>query len=354
PACTGDNAKFDLDRPPTLAGWGMTTANTRHVSQDVAGLAAQDVPTLRLKWAFAFHGASRARSQPTLAGGAVFVGSQAGTVYALDLATGCVRWSFQADAEVRSAPAIESWRPGDEEARPRLFFGDLNGAVYGLEALTGQLLWKVAANDHPRTTITGSPRVFEGRVYVPLSSTEWASAADPAYECCTFRGGVTALNAADGSLLWRSYTITEEPALTGTRNSAGALRRGPAGAPVWNSPAIDPERGQLYVGTGENYSSPATSTSDAIFAIALLSGAVRWVYQATANDAWNSACVRQERHNCPAEDGPDYDFGAAMVLARTSKGGDVLLGPQKAGVIHAVDPDDGTLLWRTKGGRGGL
>ncbi|MFZ9967433.1 MAG: PQQ-binding-like beta-propeller repeat protein [Steroidobacteraceae bacterium] len=354
PACTGDNAKFDLDRPPTLAGWGMTTANTRHVSQDVAGLAAQDVPTLRLKWAFAFHGASRARSQPTLAGGAVFVGSQAGTVYALDLATGCVRWSFQADAEVRSAPAIESWRPGDEEARPRLFFGDLNGAVYGLEALTGQLLWKVAANDHPRTTITGSPRVFEGRVYVPLSSTEWASAADPAYECCTFRGGVTALNAADGSLLWRSYTITEEPALTGTRNSAGALRRGPAGAPVWNSPTIDPGRRRLYVGTGEAYTSPAAKTSDAVIAFDLDTGKQLWHYQSIPGDAWNMACFIGGGPNCPEENGPDLDIGAPPILARLGDDQEVLLVGQKSAHVFALAPDDGRLLWRVKHGRGGF
>lgn len=354
PACAGGSARFDLDRPPTLAGWGMTTANTRHVSPEVAGLTVEDVPNLRLKWAFAFHGASRARSQPTLAGGAVFVGSQAGTVYALDLANGCVRWSFQADAEVRSAPAIEPWTPGDEQARPRVFFGDLNGAVYGLEALTGRLLWKVAANDHPRTTITGSPRVLEGRVYVPLSSTEWASAADPAYECCTFRGGIAALDAADGSLIWRNYTITEEPALTGTRNSAGALRRGPAGAPVWNSPTLDPARRRLYVGTGEAYTSPAAATSDAVIAFDMDTGRQLWHYQSIPHDAWNMACFIGGGPNCPEENGPDLDIGAPPILARLADDREVLLVGQKSAHVFALNPDNGELLWRVKHGRGGF
>lgn len=354
PACSGDSARFDLDRPPMIAGWGMTAANTRHVTREVAGLEAQDVPNLRLKWAFAFHGASRARSQPTLAGGAVFVGSQEGTVYALDLESGCVRWSFKADAEVRSAPAVEPWTPSDEGARPRVFFGDLNGAVYGLEALTGKFLWKVAANDHPRTTITGSPRVLEGRVYVPLSSTEWASAADPAYECCTFRGGVTALDADDGSLVWRSHTITQEPLPTGARNSAGALRRGPAGAPVWNSPTLDPARRRLYVGTGEAYTSPAASTSDAVIAFDMDTGKQLWHYQSIPGDAWNMACFIGGGPNCPEENGPDLDIGAPPILARLADDREVLLAGQKSAHVFALDPDDGKLLWRVRHGRGGF
>ena len=256
--CAADARWFDFDRPPPLAGWGLTLEGTRYVDATRAGLAAQDVPALELKWAFAFPGATRARSQPTVGAGAVFVGSQDGTVYALDFATGCVRWTFKADAEVRSSPTLEPWRRGDRDARPRLHFGDFDANAYALDAQTGALLWKTRVEPHPRATITGSPRLHEGRLYVPLSSTEWAAAADPAYECCTFRGGVTALDARDGRLLWRAYTIPEAPRATGERNSVGTLRRHPAGAPVWNSPTIDARRGRLYVGTGEGYTSPAS------------------------------------------------------------------------------------------------
>jgi polyvinyl alcohol dehydrogenase (cytochrome) len=94
PLCPVERRKFDPQQPSRLEGWGITLEGTRFVSGDIARLAASDVPRLDLDWAFAFPGASRARSQPTVAGGSIFVGSQDGTVYALDFATGCVRWAF--------------------------------------------------------------------------------------------------------------------------------------------------------------------------------------------------------------------------------------------------------------------
>ena len=129
----------------------MTRENTRFVDAPHAGLTAQDVAQLELKWAFAFPGATRARSQPTVGAGAVFVGSQGdGTVYALDFDTGCVRWTFQADAEVRFEPTLEPWRRNDVGARPRLFFGDFNGNAYAVDAQTGRLRWKTRVEAHPR------------------------------------------------------------------------------------------------------------------------------------------------------------------------------------------------------------
>ena len=354
PRCAAPRSAFDAARPPPLAGWGMTLEGTRHVTADRAGLAAADVPRLGLAWAFAFPGASRARSQPTVGAGAVYVGSQDGTVYALDFETGCVRWTFQADAEVRTSPTLESWSAGDATAAPRLWFGDFNGNAYALDARTGGLLWKTRVDTHPRLTITGSPRYHDGRLYVPMSSSEWAAAADPSYECCTFRGGVTALDARTGAVLWRSYTIPEEPRATGARNAAGALRRHPAGAPVWNSPTIDVKRRRLYVGTGEGYTSPAAAQSDAVVAFDLDTGKMLWWHQSLAKDAWNMACFIGGGPNCPEENGPDLDIGAPPVLHRLPDGRDVLLVGQKSADVFALDPDDGRLLWKVRYGRGGF
>ena len=352
--CEAGSRPFDFDRPPPLAGWGMTLEGTRFVDESRAGLAAQDVPKLELKWAFAFPGATRARSQPTVGAGAVYVGSQDGTVYALDFDTGCVRWTFQADAEVRTSPTLESWRRGDTRARPRLYFGDFDGNAYAVDARTGELQWKTRVDAHPRVTITGSPRLFEDRLYVPMSSNEWAAAADPAYECCTFRGGVTALDTLTGRVLWRSYTIPQAPTASGERNSAGALRRHPAGAPVWNSPTIDVKRRRLYVGTGEAYTSPAAAQSDAVIAYDLDTGRMLWSHQSLAKDAWNMACFIGGGPNCPRENGPDLDIGAPPILHRLPNGDDVLLAGQKSAHVFALDPDDGKLLWKVKYGRGGF
>lgn len=354
PRCAATRSTFDATRPPPLAGWGMTLEGTRYVTADRAALAAADVSRLDLAWAFAFPGASRARSQPTVGAGAVYVGSQDGTVYALDFATGCVRWTFQADAEVRTSPTLEPWSAGDATAAPRLWFGDFVGNAYALDARTGGLLWKTRVDTHPRLTITGSPRYHDGRLYVPMSSSEWAAAADPAYECCTFRGGVAALDAQIGTVLWRSYTIPEAPRATGARNAVGALRYHPAGAPVWNSPTIDVKRRRLYVGTGESYTSPAAAQSDAVVALHLDTGKMLWWRQSLAKDAWNMACFIGGGPNCPEENGPDLDIGAPPVLHRLPDGRDVLLVGQKSADVFALDPDDGRLLWKVRYGRGGF
>ena len=134
---------------------------------------------------------TRARSQPAIAGGAVYVGSQNGSVFALDRETGCIRWTFNTVAEVRNAIVIEPWVAG-EKVRPSLFFGDITGNVYAVDAVSGELRWRDRPDDHPSLTLTAAPVLHNGTLYVPLSSLEVTQAADPAYACCTFRGGVAA------------------------------------------------------------------------------------------------------------------------------------------------------------------
>jgi len=354
PLCPAERRRFDPQLPSRLEGWGMTLEGTRFVNGDIAKLAASDVSRLDLDWAFAFPGATRTRSQPTVAGGSIFVGSQDGTVYSLDFATGCVRWSFKADAEVRTSPAVEPWAGGTPAREPRVFFGDFKGNAYAVDASTGALVWKRRIDSHDRATITGSPRYYAGRVYVPMSSSEWAAAADPTYECCTFRGGVVALDAATGSEIWKAHTIEQPPALTGTKNSSGARQWHAAGAPVWNNPTIDVKRKRLYVGTGEAYTSPAANTSDSVVAFDLATGRQLWHYQSLSGDAWNMACFIGGGPNCPRENGPDLDIGASPALVKLADGRDVVVAGQKSADVFALDPDTGRLLWKTRTGRGGF
>jgi polyvinyl alcohol dehydrogenase (cytochrome) len=283
------------------------------------------------------------------------MGSQDGTIYALDLDSGCVHWTFKAAAEVRSAVTIEPARPGENESIPTAYFGDFSGNVYALAARTGILLWKSNLQDHPNVTITGSPKLHKDRLFVPISSSEWASAADPAYECCTFRGGIAAFDTADGRMLWKTHTIAEQPRLTGKKNAAGASMWAPAGAPVWGSLTIDEKRNVLYAGTGQGYTSPAVATSDSIIAFDLQTGDMKWVFQATAGDAWNMSCFIGQAANCPEEDGPDFDFGAPPILLTLSTGRDVLLAGQKSGFVYGLDPDrEGALMWKKRIGLGGF
>lgn len=332
-----------------VASWGMSLENNRYISSAQSGLTRENVGDLKLQWAFAYPGATRARSQPAVFGSVVFVGSQDGTVYALDLLSGCAFWTFKADAEVRSAISIDT-----SHDDLRLYFGDFNGNLYALSGAQGNLVWRSALNDHPNATITGSPRLYDGTVYVPMSSSEWATAADPNYSCCTFRGGVAAFDASTGEMLWKSYVIQEEPEETGQKNPLGVAFLAPSGAPVWNSPTIDEKRGLLYVGTGEAYSSPAAQTSDSVVAFRLRDGAFMWARQLLSGDAWNMSCFIGSTFNCPEENGPDLDIGAPPVLVHGANGKDILVVGQKSGAVYGLDPEDeGRVIWKQKLGRGG-
>ena len=76
PMCDAQNAAFDQASTPPRVGWGHD--NRRFMPAAVAGLTREQVPTLKLKWAMAYPGAIRARSQPAVGWGAIFVGSQDG------------------------------------------------------------------------------------------------------------------------------------------------------------------------------------------------------------------------------------------------------------------------------------
>ncbi len=339
------------DDVPTFAGafwdgWGMDTSNTRF--QSTPGIAATLVPRLKVKWAFAFPGDIQAYSQPTIAGGRVFVGSPGGKVYSLDAKTGCVHWFFDADAGVRSAVTLV--REGAHNFM--VFFGDGKANVYGVEAATGKQMWKTKVDDFPTAGITSSPVSYGGRIYVGIRSGEEAAGADPQYECCRFRGSVVALDALTGKQVWKTYLV-DEPKQT-TKNKAGAQLWAPSGVAVWSTPAIDARRNTLYVTTGNNYTDPATRLSDAFVAMDLNSGKILWSRQMTPRDAYTSACRLPDKTNCAESNGPDFDFGSSPILVTLPNGKRALIAGQKSGVVYAVDPDNqGEVLWQTRVGKGG-
>ncbi|MEN3977013.1 PQQ-binding-like beta-propeller repeat protein [Emcibacter sp. SYSU 3D8] len=351
--CTGDAARFDYDQPPFTSGWGITRDNKRFIPGDVARLSKADLKNLTLKWSFAYPGANRARSQPSFAGGALMVGSQNGTVYAFDAASGCLRWTFRAGAEVRTGITIPGWKPGETPARPLGYFTDLMARVYAVDLVTGKQVWVARVDDHPNAVGTAQPSYHDGTVFQPVSSLEVVPASEPTYECCTFRGSVVALDAATGQQKWKTYTIEEELVKTGV-NSAGATNWGPSGAPIWNSPTIDPRRNRIYAGTGENYSSPAQGSSDAIMAFDMTTGEIAWIRQTVSGDAWNVACQPNipDKANCPKEKGPDVDFAAPPMLV-SDGARDILVAGQKNGAAYGIDPDTGALIWTNQVGRGG-
>ncbi|HEY7286435.1 MAG TPA: PQQ-binding-like beta-propeller repeat protein [Vicinamibacterales bacterium] len=329
-------------------GFGVDGTNSRF--QKTPGITAADVPNLKLKWAFGFPGGAQAYGNPAIVAGRVFVGSDSGNFYSIDGDSGCTHWSFQADAGIRSAPTVAPLGTG-ASARHVVYFGDLKANTYALDAATGELIWKKSVDQHRFARVTGSVTLYDGKLYVPVSSIEEGPGAQPNYECCTFRGSVVALDAANGNQVWKSYTITETPVQTG-KNSKGTAQYAPAGAAVWNAPTIDPQRGVLYIGTGNSYTGPAVKTSDSVIAMDLKTGKMVWWNQVTPEDAFLVGC-RPGVENCPKDVGPDFDFGNAPILRNLPGGKRVIVIGQKSGVMWGLDPDhEGKVLWQYRAGKG--
>jgi polyvinyl alcohol dehydrogenase (cytochrome) len=225
--------------------------------------------------------------------------------------------------------------------------------VYAVDALTGALVWKAHVDNHLAARITGSPQLAAGVAYVPVSSFEEVIAPAPKYECCSFRGSVVALDAATGQVIWKTYTIADTARAT-TMSKTGVQQRGPSGAAIWSTPTLDTRRGVLYVSTGNNYSEPTTTTSDAVLALDAATGALLWTKQLVANDAENGGCGIPGKPMCPEADGPDADFGQPPILVTLRTGKRALVIGQKSGMVHALDPDRrGAILWQTRVARGG-
>ena len=341
-------SKFKLNSGPAWNGWGATLANTRLQSAVNAQLTAAQLSHLELKWAFGFPDASSAWAQPTVAGGWVFVGSQNGTVYALDAKSGCIHWYFSADGGVRTAISV-----GVGEGGGAVYFGDTGAKAYALDASSGRLLWKTKVEEHPLARITGAPALYKDRLYVPMSSYEESQGARPEYGCCTFRGSLSALDAKTGKVVWRTYMIADEPRPRGT-SSAGVTLYGPAGASIWSAPTIDAKRGRIYVGTGNTYVGAAAAASDAVVALKL-SGKIEWIKQLFPKDVFISGCrAHSDNANCADQSGPDYDFGNSPILAELAHGRSAIVIGQKSGYGWALDPDKrGEVLWRYHAGAGG-
>jgi polyvinyl alcohol dehydrogenase (cytochrome) len=337
-------------------GWGRDIENTRY--QPEPAIRATDVPKLALKWAFGFQGSAVA-GQPTVVDGRLFVASAAGRVYSLDAKTGCIYWTFDAAAGIRTAISIGEFAPPRSAAaaqaqrgasgrktkqKPTLahleilkapsaaLFGDDAGAVYALDAQRGTLRWKTQVDTHPLARIVGSPMLYHARLYVAVSSTEQSAAVDSAYACCTFRGSIAALDMDTGRILWKTYLIPEEPRPIERGASAAPAILGPAGAAAASSPTIDGGRNLLYVGTGSSLTDSNAPLTDAVVALDMSNGQVRWSKQFSRHHEAGAA-----------------EFACAPILRTLADGKQIILAGQKSGIVYALDPDNGGyVLWQTQ------
>src|SRR5258708_10032907 len=342
-----------------VAGQGATNWRSQPAE---SYLGAANVGSLVPKWIFTTGGDVSAT--PTVGPTAVFVPDWAGNIFAIDLATGAQIWSHQvsefdgsrAFAVTRVSPAIykNSIIIGDSLSNG----GTHNGAnVIALDQQTGALLWTTQIDPHPTAIITGSPVIVGNTIYQAVSSNEEGLAAISSYPCCTFLRSVVALNAPTGKLLWQTFTMPDNKGVTGAYS----------GAPIWQPPAIDVTRNLLYIGTGNNYTVPASVETcrqqhpndnncaaandhfDSALALDLTTGAIKWAHRLYGYDAWNDACGSSDTSNCPVPTGPDYDLSASG----PNLVGNIVGFAQKSGIYWALNPDTGATVWSKLAGPGG-
>lgn len=322
---------------PTVA---KDAAGSRY--QSVSGLRAEDIPRLRLKWAWSYG--DSAPGPAAVAGGRLFLVAGGGRIESLDAHTGCSYWSFDTGRLVRSV-SVGTLPAGKTAA----VFGDDQGFVTALDAATGTLLWKTRVEDHVLVRITSAPLLHDSRVFVPISSMEDPMTHDPAYACCTFRGSVAALDAATGKLLWKSHTIAQAPQLRSKPGAAGPQRYSPAGASVFTPLTADPKRGLVYAATAESYTDDNPPGAYSVIAFDMATGTHRWQRQfLPAAGERGRICREMGDTDCRNL----FSFSSQALLQPLPGGGDILIAGQKWGYVYGLDPADGREIWRRKIAKG--
>ncbi len=351
--CSDGQVMHDPATRPSWNGWGNGPLNRRYQSKAEGGLTAADLSRLELKWAYGYANVTSARTQPSIAGGRLFVGSENGEVRALNPRTGCTYWTFKAQAGVSSSPMAGRYTGADGRRGFAVYFGDRKANAYAVDAQTGQPVWTRKVDDHRFSGITGSLTYFAGRVLVPVQGIgEEGQGSHNNYPCCSFRGSVSALDAGTGAVIWKTYTVGES--LPRGKTKEGTQTYGPAGGGVWSAPTVDARRHLVYVGTGNGYADPPQPMTDAVVAMDFETGTVKWARQVAADDDWAMGCDPTNPDNpaCPKKLGPDYDFSAPPAVARI-RGHDLIVLPQKSAIAWALDPDrQGAIVWQYPFGQG--
>jgi len=345
--CLSNPPMGDLSVSPSWNGWGNGLANTHFQGSEAAGLTVEYLPLLKLKWAFGVPAGAEMSGQPSVVDGRVFFGEDNAFAYSLSAATGCVYWSYHAEAQIRTAALIARIHNAGRSV-DAVFYGDKRANVYALDARTGALIWKRNLSPRLLSHITGAPAYYDGRLYVGLAGSEELVSSDPHYPCCTYRGSLWALDANTGRVIWRTYTIPEAPQPT-RKNSIGTQLWAPAGASIWDAVTIDPAQHAIYAGVGNAFTDPPAELSDSVVAFDMKTGRVLWHYQGVHDDASPGGCFAPGPRGaeCPKVEGPDWDYGDSPILRTLPDGKRVLVDADKGGTVVALDPDDrGKLLWK--------
>jgi len=343
-------------------GWpmfGNTLQNTASASSGQQ-IAPADVARLKPAWVVTTGGDVSARA--SVANHIAYFPDWGGNLWAVDTRSGTVLWhhlftdyGLPSGTVARATPALDG---------KTLYIGTQLGAyMLAIDARSGALEWKTQLDAHPEAIITSSAALADGTLFVGVASNEESAAANPSYQCCSFRGSALALDTASGRILWKTFMAPE----------------GYSGTAVWGSnPVVDRGLRSVFFGTGNNYDKPTAPAYlacvarggteaqchspddhfDSIVALDMANGQFRWTRRLSTGDDWNVACLDSgaDMANCPTNAGVDADFGSApnelTVRMHDGRSQTILGAGQKNGVYSAFDPATGRMLWAQQVGPG--
>lgn len=252
-------------------------------------LSSKTVQQLKVKWTFITEG--NVNATPIVVEDKVYAGDTSGNFYALSQ-TGQLLWKTKVNGSVTASALVTP---------NRIIFGDLAGYIYGLNRQTGKIIWTIRPNQYQNAQVWSSPTLVGRYAVIGIASD---------------RGSAVLLDPNNGAIIWQTYTISPEEA-----------SRGSKGAPIWSTPTYDATTGTIYVTTGDNYTLPVTTTSDAFIALNARTGSIIWQHQLVANDG--------------GDNNPDVDFGDSPQIYRLTNGEKVVGAGSKNGVYYVLDAATG-------------
>ncbi len=337
-------AAVDSDRllgaesePGNWMSYGRTYSEQRFSPLDQ--IREENVGDLGLAWSFDLETKRGVEATPIVVDGVMYTTSAWSIVHALDARTGTKLWTYDPKvAKDKSKHACcDVVNRGVAVYEGQVFFGALDGRLIALDAATGRVNWSVATVD-PKLpyTITGAPRVIDGKVFIGNGGAEYG-----------VRGFIAAYDVSNGERLWQFFTVPGEPA-KGFENETMRMaaetwngewwKLGGGGGTVWDAMAYDPELDLLYIGVGNgtpwNQEIRSPGGGDNLFLSSIVAlrpdtGEYVWHYQTTPGESW------------------DYTATQHIILAdmeiegRTRK---VLMQAPKNGFFYVIDRTDGELL----------
>lgn len=298
----------------------------------------ETVARLSLAWSFDDHGNRALEASPIVVDGTMYVSGTWSVVHALDARTGARLWSYdpQVPRERARYLCCDVVNRGVAVWAGKVFVGTLDGRLLALDAAVGTLLWETLTIDLSQPySITGAPRVIDGRVIIGNGGAEYG-----------VRGYVSAYSADNGEMLWRFYTVPGDPAsgfeqpelAMAAQTWSGSWWELGGGGTVWDHMAYDPELDLLYVGVGNGspwnrrLRSPGGGDNlflSSIVALRPATGEYVWHYQVVPAETW------------------DYTATQHMILADIvwqGKPRKVLMQAPKSGFFMVLDRVTGELL----------